>query len=227
MSLGAWPWSAGMRITSDIIKRHSSNIAVEDLKLQSMTTKGGSRKRGLNRSMQEQCLGMLIQQHAYKAESAGGKLAKIKPHYTTQQCSSCGGMSAAPIGLGVRSYQCDQCGLVLERDINAARKIRQRGPRLWSMLKRGYHGTYHQMSSKHLGRYVKEFSGRHNQRPFDTVEQMQRVATGMDGRSSDTQTLSARGIRCSINHNKTTYHFETGTETGEAQAWAARHQEVA
>ena len=30
----------------------------------------------------------------------------------------------------------------------------------WSMLKRGYHGTYHHMSAKHLDRYVTEFSGR-------------------------------------------------------------------
>ncbi len=32
----------------------------------------------------------------------------------------------------------------------------------WSMLKRGYHGTYHRMSAKHLQRYVDESSGRHN-----------------------------------------------------------------
>ena len=32
----------------------------------------------------------------------------------------------------------------------------------WAMMKRGYHGTYHKMSRKHLGRYVDEFSGRHN-----------------------------------------------------------------
>ena len=30
----------------------------------------------------------------------------------------------------------------------------------WSMLKRGYHGTYHQMSQEHLQRYVNEFAGR-------------------------------------------------------------------
>ena len=30
----------------------------------------------------------------------------------------------------------------------------------WAMLKRGYVGTYHQMSKKHLGRYVHEFAGR-------------------------------------------------------------------
>ena len=32
----------------------------------------------------------------------------------------------------------------------------------WSMLKRGYHGTFHHMSPEHLHRYVNEFAGRHN-----------------------------------------------------------------
>ena len=42
----------------------------------------------------------------------------------------------------------------------------------WSMLKRGYHGTYHHMSPKHLGRYIEEFAGRHNVRELDTADQM-------------------------------------------------------
>ena len=52
----------------------------------------------------------------------------------------------------------------------------------WSMLKRGYHGTYHHMSPKHLDRYVTEFSGRHNDRERDTVDQMSHIAQGMVGR---------------------------------------------
>ena len=52
----------------------------------------------------------------------------------------------------------------------------------WSILKRGYYGTYHRMSPKHLDRYVCEFSGRHNQRPLDTAEQMKRVARGLVGK---------------------------------------------
>jgi len=52
----------------------------------------------------------------------------------------------------------------------------------WSMLKRGYHGTYHHMSPKHLNRYVTEFSGRHNDREADTVDQMRHIAEGMDGK---------------------------------------------
>ena len=39
----------------------------------------------------------------------------------------------------------------------------------WALLKRGYHGTYHHMSEKHLGRYVTEFAGRHNNRDADTM----------------------------------------------------------
>ena len=52
----------------------------------------------------------------------------------------------------------------------------------WSVLKRGYHGVYHQMSPKHLHRYAIEFAGRHNVRPLDTVEQMTAMANGSIGK---------------------------------------------
>ena len=52
----------------------------------------------------------------------------------------------------------------------------------WAMMKRGFHGTYHRMSPKHLHRYVGEFSGRHNDRDEDTVVQMNRSAARMEGR---------------------------------------------
>ena len=52
----------------------------------------------------------------------------------------------------------------------------------WAMLKRGYKGTYHQMSAKHLSRYVTEFAGRHNVRGLDTIVQMTILAQGLDGK---------------------------------------------
>ena len=52
----------------------------------------------------------------------------------------------------------------------------------WASLKRGYDGVYHQMSAKHLHRYVAEFEGRHNQRPLDTAEQMAVMAKSADGK---------------------------------------------
>ena len=59
----------------------------------------------------------------------------------------------------------------------------------WALLKRGYYGTYHQMSVQHLQQYVKEFSGRFNDRPEDTIVQMSNIAHGMDGKRLPYQTL--------------------------------------
>ena len=52
----------------------------------------------------------------------------------------------------------------------------------WAMLKRGYYGTYHRMSVKHLQRYVDEFAGRRGIRMLDTIDQMQVVARRMVGK---------------------------------------------
>ena len=52
----------------------------------------------------------------------------------------------------------------------------------WSMLKRGYHGTFHHFSEKHLQRYVDEFAGRHNVREHDTINQMEHVVASMVGK---------------------------------------------
>ena len=52
----------------------------------------------------------------------------------------------------------------------------------WALLKRGYHGTHHHMSKKHLDRYIEEFSRRYNQRELDTEVQMKVIAKGLEGK---------------------------------------------
>ena len=59
----------------------------------------------------------------------------------------------------------------------------------WSMLKRGYVGTYHYISHKHLQRYVNEFAGRHNDRCLNTLDQMSMMARGMNGKQLSYKTL--------------------------------------
>ena len=59
----------------------------------------------------------------------------------------------------------------------------------WAMLKRAHDGVYHQFSAKHLHRYVREFEGRHNTRPFDTQDQMTSMAVGAVGKRLTYETL--------------------------------------
>ena len=63
----------------------------------------------------------------------------------------------------------------------------------WALLKRGYHGTYHHMSVKHLERYINEFAGRFNDRPADTIDQMTHMVQGMEGKRLRYDDLIAGG----------------------------------
>ncbi len=62
---------------------------------------------------------------------------------------------------------------------------------LWAILKRGIHGTYHNISPKHVDRYLDEFVGRHNARPLDTLDQMRTVIKGMEGKQVKFDDLTA------------------------------------
>ncbi len=52
---------------------------------------------------------------------------------------------------------------------------------VWAVLKRGYHGTFHHFSHKHLHRYVNEFTFRLNDGnvKIDTMDRMNAVVGGM------------------------------------------------
>lgn len=52
----------------------------------------------------------------------------------------------------------------------------------WSLLKRGYIGIYHCMSAKHLGRYVQEYSFRHNTAHVGTLDFIGMTVDRMDGK---------------------------------------------
>jgi len=56
-----------------------------------------------------------------KAGNAGRRFEKVPARYTSQECSGCGHRQKMP--LAVRVYQCPSCGLVIDRDHNAALNI--------------------------------------------------------------------------------------------------------
>jgi len=88
-------------------------IALEDLRLAFMT-----RNRHLSKAAMDTALGMLASMIEYKAESAGARIVKVNPANTSQDCSGCGSRVAK--SLRDRVHACPSCGLVLDRDTNAA-----------------------------------------------------------------------------------------------------------
>ena len=94
----------------------NDRIAIENLTLGFM-----NQNRHLALSSHDAGFGLFRQMLEYKAESAGIPVIAVNPANTTQACSGCG--SIVPKGLSVRVHACPDCGLVLDRDVNAARNI--------------------------------------------------------------------------------------------------------
>ena len=84
--------------------------------------------RNLNKSICDSGWGYFIQYLTYKAEEAGKKVVKVNPAYTSQICSGCGYMVKKE--LSVRRHKCPNCGLDIDRDVNAAINILSFGTKL-------------------------------------------------------------------------------------------------
>ena len=69
--------------------------------------------------------GKFLQRLGSKAENAGSATIAIEPRGTSQECSGCG--MVVKKGVEERTHSCPYCGLVLDRDENAARNILSRG----------------------------------------------------------------------------------------------------
>jgi putative transposase len=89
---------------------------------------GASRKAGLNKSLHDAGWGHFLSILTFKAAWAGKRVEAVNPAFTTQDCSSCGERISK--SLSVRTHVCTNCGLILDRDENAARNIQWRGQRL-------------------------------------------------------------------------------------------------
>ncbi len=86
---------------------------------------GAAAKGGLNKSILDAGWGMFVTMCAAKAAGAGRTLVKVDPHQTSQLCSGCSRIVKK--ALSVRVHVCPHCGLVLDRDVNAALTILARG----------------------------------------------------------------------------------------------------
>jgi putative transposase len=91
-------------------------IAVEDLSVNRMT-----HHHCLAKSIYDVAWSQFASLLSYKAAWGGRKVVAVNPAYTSQDCSRCG--HRQPLSLSDRTYTCPCCGLVLDRDLNAAKNI--------------------------------------------------------------------------------------------------------
>ena len=101
-----------------MIARNYSTVCIEDLNVAGMV-----KNRHLARSLSDAALGEFRRQLGYKTARSGAALHVVDRWYrSSKTCSGCGSVKAK-LSLNERTYRCDSCGLVLDRDLNAAINI--------------------------------------------------------------------------------------------------------
>jgi putative transposase len=95
-------------------------IVFEDLHIQNML-----QNHCLVKSISDAAWNQLITYTTYKAENADRVVVSVGPRNTSRMCSCCG--TLVEKSLSVRVHQCPVCGLIMDRDENAAFNILRLG----------------------------------------------------------------------------------------------------
>ena len=112
------------KLTTGLANRHGT-IVIEDLHVAGMTAtaKGSGHwrsKAGLNRAILDVGFGELRRQLAYKSVWYGARLIVADRWYpSSKSCSGCKAVKAK-LARTQRTFRCISCGLVIDRDVNAA-----------------------------------------------------------------------------------------------------------
>jgi putative transposase len=95
-------------------------MAFEDLHIKNML-----QNHRLAKSIWDAAWNQLIMFTTYKAENAGRVVVLVDPRDTSKKCSCCGTLVVK--SLDIRVHACPECGLVIDRDQNAAINILRLG----------------------------------------------------------------------------------------------------
>ncbi len=95
-------------------------IVLEDLRISNLI-----RNSRLAKNISNVSWGIFQNLLSYKVNEKGKKLLKVNPRNTSQICSNCGEMVRK--SLKIRIHECPNCNIVLDRDLNAAKNILQKG----------------------------------------------------------------------------------------------------
>jgi putative transposase len=112
--------------TANHYAKRYGRICVEDLNVCGMV-----RNPHLAKSIHDASWSAFLDILTDKAARAGHVVVRVPARFTTQKCSRCG--EYVQKSLSVRTHLCPSCGLVEDRDVNAAKNIVQAGaPPSWT-----------------------------------------------------------------------------------------------
>ena len=101
-----------------MLSRTYSDISIEDLNVAGMV-----KNHHLAKAVQDASFYELRHQLEYKTAKTGARLHFVDRWYpSSKTCSNCGSVKAK-LSLTERTYKCEHCGLVIDRDLNAAINI--------------------------------------------------------------------------------------------------------
>jgi putative transposase len=115
------------KLSHELVNSYSF-IAYEELNIARMV-----KNHHLAKSISESSWGNFTQLLQYKAESAGCVAFGVNPKSTSKMCSGCGNIQDMP--LSKRTFNCENCGMSMDRDLNAAKNILKRATE-------GHSGSY-------------------------------------------------------------------------------------
>ena len=101
-----------------MLSRTYSDISIEDLNVAGMV-----KNHRLAKAVEDASFSELRRQLEYKTAKTGARLHFVDRWYpSSKTCSNCGSVKAK-LSLTERIYRCENCGLVIDRDLNAAINI--------------------------------------------------------------------------------------------------------
>lgn len=105
--------------TAKALIQSSGLVVYEDLKVKNLV-----KNHHLAKSISDASRSMFVEWLEYFAKIYSVPIRTVAPHYTSQDCSSCG--NRVKKSLSTRTHKCS-CGLELHRDHNAAIQILAKG----------------------------------------------------------------------------------------------------
>jgi putative transposase len=101
--------------TNMIVRTKPSRVVMETLNI-----KGMMKNRHLSKAIAKQCLYEFKRQIQYKCEFYGIQFVEADKWYpSSKTCSGCGHIKPK-LSLSVRTYICEECGCIIDRDYNAS-----------------------------------------------------------------------------------------------------------